>query len=87
MAPGDFAAMIRRYGPTVLVVAALLGLLAVAVHFMIFAWNLTDARMSGHGWAALILGVFFSLAVGIGLMGLIFFSARRGYDEPPRFDQ
>jgi hypothetical protein len=34
-----------------------------------------------HGWIALILGVIFSLAVGGGLMALVFVSSRRGYDE------
>jgi hypothetical protein len=29
------------------------------------------------------LGVIFSLAVGFGLMALLFYSSRRGYDEPP----
>jgi hypothetical protein len=29
------------------------------------------------------LGVIISLAVGFGLMALIFYSSRKGYDEPP----
>ena len=29
------------------------------------------------------LGVVFSLVVGIGLMALMFYSSRKGYDEPP----
>jgi hypothetical protein len=29
------------------------------------------------------LGVIVSLAVGFGLMALIFYSSRKGYDEPP----
>jgi hypothetical protein len=28
-------------------------------------------------------GVIISLAVGFGLMALLFYSSRRGYDEPP----
>ena len=35
----------------------------------------------------IILGIFFSGLVGFGLMGLMFFSRRRGYDEPPAFVQ
>jgi hypothetical protein len=27
----------------------------------------------------------FSLVIGVGLMALLFFSSRRGYDEPPRY--
>jgi hypothetical protein len=34
---------------------------------------------------ALALGAGFSVLVGIGLMVLLFFSSRRGYDEPPHF--
>jgi hypothetical protein len=29
------------------------------------------------------LGVVFSLVVGIGLMALVFYSSRHGYDGPP----
>jgi hypothetical protein len=29
------------------------------------------------------VGVIFSLAVGFGLMALIFYSSREGYDQPP----
>ena len=31
------------------------------------------------------LGVIFSLVVGVGLMTLIFYSSRKGYDEPVLF--
>ena len=41
--------------------------------------------MPAQGYIALIIGVVFSLVVGIGLMALLFFSSRRGYDEPPRY--
>jgi len=40
-------------------------------------------EISGHILVAMILGIVFSLAVGIGLMFLVFYSARKGYDEPP----
>jgi hypothetical protein len=32
------------------------------------------------------LGIFVTLVLGIGLMSLVFFSNRRGYDETPRRD-
>jgi hypothetical protein len=62
-------------------VAALLGILALSVMFMVSAWTHTKAQMSVHGWIALTLGVFFSLLIGCGLMALVFYSSRRGYDE------
>ncbi len=42
---------------------------------------LTGMALSGHGYAAVFLMVFFSFAVAGGLMFLIFYSARRGYDD------
>ena len=38
------------------------------------------------GWLALIFGVLVTLALGIGLMTLVFISSRRGYDDPARRD-
>ena len=40
-----------------------------------------DAEMSGAGTTAMVLAVLFSFVVGGGLMALIFFSNRRGYDD------
>ena len=43
----------------------------------------SDIPLSGSGSAALIIGVVFTLILGVGLMALIFFSSRNGFDEPP----
>ena len=43
-----------------------------------------DAEISAAGWIAMGLGVLVALALGIGLMALVFFSTRRGYDELDR---
>jgi len=40
--------------------------------------------MSAQAFGALIGGAATSLVVGIGLMGLMFYSHRKGLDEPPR---
>ena len=72
--------MSRRWH--VIITAVVLGgLLVLAVTFMVQAWTRFDAQMSIHGWIALTLGVVLSLAIGLGLMALVFFSARRGYDD------
>jgi hypothetical protein len=42
-----------------------------------------DVGIGLNGWIALVLGIVVTMAVGIGLMALIFISNRRGYDEPP----
>ena len=38
--------------------------------------------MPTAGYVAMMLGVVFSIVVGCGLMALIFYSSRYGYDEP-----
>lgn len=66
------------------IIVILLLILFMAGGWAIYAWNeLADVEMSIHGWIAMALGIFFSLVVGIGLMSLIFYSSRKGYDEPP----
>jgi len=56
--------------------------LATAAGFAIHAWNLfPGVRISTNGIIAMILGVVFSLLVGGALMGLIFWSHRKGYDR------
>ena len=40
-----------------------------------------DSHISFAGWFAMVLGVLVTLALGIGLMALVFISNRRAYDE------
>lgn len=50
----------------------------------ITAWQIWDNTREGlpfHGVAALLIGAAGSLILGGGLMFLVFFSARRGFDE------
>lgn len=48
------------------------------------AWSsLEGAELSVAGWIALGLGVLLTLALGVGLMTLVFYSSRRGHDDPP----
>jgi hypothetical protein len=59
-------------------VAAVLALTAVTAEF----WSgIGDSEISEAGWLAMGLGIVVTLALGIGLMSLVFFSNRRGYDE------
>ena len=65
--------------------AALLGLLAAAVAFAYFGWTYEPGEaMPVSLLIPMALGIVFSLIVGIGLMALVFYSSRKGYDEPPR---
>ena len=69
---------------TALVLAVLLILFALSAGWALYAWmSLDNVQMSGHGYAAMALGIVFSLALGIGLMGLMFYSNRHGYDDGP----
>ena len=64
-------------------------MLVVAVIVTVAAVNwgeVGDAGIDTNGWIALVLGVLVTLAVGIGLMTLVFISNRRGYDDPPGED-
>jgi hypothetical protein len=70
-----------RPSPTAVAAIVLGGLLILALTFLVQAWGRIEAKMSIHGWIALTLGIVVSLAVGLGLMALVFFSARRGYDD------
>ena len=67
---------------TALVIVGLLALLGVTVGWAIWRWQQTAGTAMGfHGWLAMILGVVFTVVVGCGLMGLMFYSSRYGYDE------
>lgn len=55
------------------------GILAAVMFGALTNWD--ASAMSVHGWIALTLGTVLSLALGGGLMALVFHSARKGYDD------
>jgi hypothetical protein len=60
----------------------LLGFLVAAGLYAVDAWrSLSGVAISGAGWVFLVLGVVFTLAVGGGLMALVFYSSRHDYDR------
>jgi uncharacterized integral membrane protein len=70
-----------KLGITVLV-AALLALLVAALWFAYGLWTAVETEPLPAGlYVALVLGVLFSILVGSGLMALVFYSSRYGYDE------
>jgi hypothetical protein len=70
---------------TVAIVVVLLAILAAAGWYAAGAWtSIEGPPMPTTGYVALALGVVFSLIVGCGLMALLFYSSRHGYDEPSR---
>lgn len=65
-----------------LLVIALLALLALALWFAVSAWiHLAGDEIPLFGYLAIAGGVLFSLLVGGGLMALVFYSNRHGYDD------
>jgi len=69
------------------IMAPLVALLAAAVGFMVYSWNAIEGPpIPTSGYVAMWLGIVFSIAVGCGLMALVFYSSRRGYDAPTRYD-
>ena len=72
---------------TIALFAALLAILAASLWFAASAWlSIAGPPMPTSGYVAMIFGVVFSLLVGCGLMALLFYSSRHGYDEPYRAD-
>ena len=73
---------------TIAVVVLLLAFLGAALWFAAGAWtSLQGPPMPTTGYVAMALGIVFSLVVGCGLMALLFYSSRHGYDEPYRVDK
>jgi drug/metabolite transporter (DMT)-like permease len=67
---------------TALLAAVLVALLALAAWGATYVWQgIGDIEMSLEGVLAMIAGVVLCLALGIGLMFLVFYSERRG-EEP-----
>ena len=70
-----------------LVAVPLFAILAAAGWYAASAWvSVNGPAMPATGYVAMTLGVIFSLVVGCGLMALLFYSNRHGYDEPHRAD-
>jgi hypothetical protein len=66
---------------TWIAVAVAVAVVIVVIVLMASVWSgLGDSGISAAGWVALVLGVVVTLALGVGLMALVFISNRRGYD-------
>lgn len=65
----------------VAVVFAVVLVLAICAVIVAFWISLGDSDISPAGWIAMGFGVVVTLALGVGLMALVFISSRRGYDE------
>jgi hypothetical protein len=67
-----------------IILIVLLLLLVASIVTAYLGWTLgDDVALPLSDYVAMALGVVFSLGFGIGLMALLFYSSRNGYDEPP----
>jgi hypothetical protein len=70
-----------------LILIPLVALLAGSVWFAIYSWTAIEGPpVPTEGRVAMGLGIVFSLIVGCGLMALVFYSSRHGYDDTPHFE-
>ena len=66
-----------------ILIAVMLALLAAAVYVGYAGWTRgSSVELPPEAYVALGLGTLLTLLVGCGLMALVFYSARKGYDEP-----
>jgi hypothetical protein len=65
------------------VIGALLALLGLALWAAYQQWIMVDVEVPAWAWVWMAVGCFLSVLVGGGLMALVFYSSRKGYDEPP----
>ena len=65
-----------------IVLAALVLLLVLAIVFLLIGWDTADAGMpmTTGGYIAMTFGIVATLALGTGLMALVFYSSRKGHD-------
>jgi hypothetical protein len=63
--------------------ALVAGLMALSVMAVaVYLWlSLGDVEMGFAGWLAMIAGGLATLGLGVGLMALVFYSNRKGFDD------
>jgi cation transporter-like permease len=67
---------------TIVLVLALIAIMAAALWYAVSAWLFVSGPpMPAIGYMAMIGGIVISFIVGCGLMALLFYSSRHGYDE------
>jgi hypothetical protein len=76
--------MMRRHMAWIALAIAVVVMLGVVTESAGVWRSLGASEISLAGWLAMGLGVLFSLGLGIGLMALVFFSNRHGYDDQGR---
>lgn len=69
-----------------MIILVLLSLMVATDFVAYLGWTLASRfEVSTAAYVAMAAGVLLSLVIGGGLMTLVFYSSRSGYDEPPVF--
>ncbi len=75
----------KNAASTWLALAAMVFILLLAIGFSYVGWNTGDEEIghavSASGYVAMTLGIVATLALGVGLMALMFYSRRMGHDQ------
>lgn len=75
----------RKHVGSWILLAVLVALLGLAIRFLYVGWDPAEGdlghQMSAAGYVAMALGIVVTLALGVGLMALIFHSNRTGRDR------
>ena len=62
--------------------AVLVGFFFVSLWYAVKVWtSMAGVHMSGWGWLFLVLGIVVTIALGAGLMALVFYSSRHDMDR------
>ena len=62
--------------------AVLVAFFFVSLWYAVKVWtSMAGVHMSGWGWLFLVLGIVVTIALGAGLMALVFYSSRHDYDQ------
>ncbi|MEI7805666.1 MAG: hypothetical protein WCI56_10090 [Hyphomicrobiales bacterium] len=65
-----------------IIIVPLFALLAATLWFAVYTWtSLEGPPIPAFGYWAMGGGIVISLIVGCGLMALVFYSSRHGYDD------
>lgn len=72
----------RRLQSRQAIITAALIIVASLAAIGVYTWfELGDVAMSASGYVALVLGIIGTVGLGVGLMALVFYSHRYGYDD------
>ena len=55
--------------------------LLISIVVIVIMWQMEAISSNPHIAFALFLGIFFTIALGVTLMALVFYSARSGHDD------